>query len=128
MPQPRKPAAVQEASGAWRKNPSRRRIEPKVTGPLGPAPRYFSADQKKIWRELADMAPLDVLANADRWCCELACSLMDRLRSGKLSVAQGAQLVSLLSRLGLTPADRSRVAPAGSQTKSPDANEFAEFA
>jgi phage terminase small subunit len=126
MPTPRKPTAILDASGAFRKNPDRRRVDPATTGDLGPPPRYFDKTQKKIWKELAEMAPVNVLANADRWCCELACVLMGQLRAGSLSVAQGAQLVSLLSRLGLTPADRSRVGVAPGPKKS-DANEFAEF-
>jgi phage terminase small subunit len=126
MPAQRKPSALLEASGAFKKNPNRRRVDPEVTGELGDPPKYFTPDQRKIWRELEAMAPVDVLANADRWCCELACQLMSKLRTGQLRVAEVAQLVSLLARLGLTPADRSRVAPAGTPKKT-DANPFAEF-
>jgi hypothetical protein len=71
--------------------------------------------EKAIWTELAQMAPARVLANSDRWLVEIACVLMARMRAhgigGRdgLQIAEVAQLNSCLSKMGLTPVDRSRV-------------------
>lgn len=129
MPQPRKPTALLELSGQLDHNPKRyenRKTEPKPTNPLGNPPKHLTKEQKSCWKELNKLAPADVLKDCDRWLVELACVLMAKLRAGHISVGESAQLLGCLSRMGLTPADRSRVAVAPS--KKDEADPFAELA
>ena len=145
---PRKPTAVLEATGAFRKNPQRaaaRANEPKPNGPIGKPPAYFDAAHKKVWKELVGESQRGVLTKADRKHLELTTRLTCRMRvvpgrmtkalnflgdalitlgMDKAEVAEfktdirktlgcSAQELSLLStclqRMGMTPADRSKV-------------------
>ena len=51
-----------------------------------------------------------VLAKSDRWLVELACRTMRDVRSGQALASERNLLLSCLSRMGLTPADRSKIA------------------
>ncbi len=112
MPAHRKATAVLKASGAIAKDPKRykaRGTEPVPAGPLGAAPKHFTKAEAAIWQELASMALPGVLSNSDRWAVELACGLMRKARSGSICTGEISQLTILLGKLGLTPADRSKV-------------------
>jgi len=115
MGRPRKPAALQELTGAYKKNPQRRRVEPVPTGPLGDPPERLSKEEKSAWHELVAIAPPGVLKNADRMVVELASRLLARVwkegiggRSG-LAPGELSMLEKLLSKMGMSPADRSKV-------------------
>lgn len=113
MPRPRTPTVVLEMSGATKHDPARyadRANEPVPSGELGPPPEHLDAETKSIWAELATIAPPGVLSNADRWVVEMLCHLMWKLRSGIITTGETSNLLIALSRIGLTPADRSRVA------------------
>ena len=113
MSRPRTPTAIQELKGAFRKDPQRRRPdEPEHNGPLGPPPSGFRDDAEllAIWDELESMVPARVLAKADRWLVELACRTMRDVRHGQALASERNLLLSCLSRMGLTPADRSKIA------------------
>ena len=111
MPRPRLPTARLEQTGAFVRNPQRRRErakEPRPTEPLGDPPSCLDAAQRRAWRELAGLAPW--LVDADRIALELTVRLLMHLRAnGGLPAPHHAQLVNLLTRLGFTPADRSRI-------------------
>jgi hypothetical protein len=131
MGRPRKPSKLLELTGAYKKDPKRRRAEPVAAGVLGEAPGYFSGGLREIWQELEAAAPAGVLTNADRWLVELACALMFKLRTDGLTPGVGmtgaelSQLVACLARMGMTPADRSRV---GVGNKKAEPDEFAALA
>ena len=111
MARPRKPTAVLELTGAFQKNPQRRRAnEPKPTGSLGEPPVDFDEVLRALWQDLARMVPAGVLTNADRWLVELTCRTMRQVRKGTALAAERNLLLSCLSRMGLTPADRSKIA------------------
>jgi len=55
------------------------------------------------------MVPTGIATYADRRAAEIVVCAMAKFRAGAISGAETAQLTSLLSRFGLTPADRSRV-------------------
>jgi hypothetical protein len=121
MARPRKPTALLELTGAFKHDPQRRRPdEPKPDGPLGPPPAAFGDDLelKSIWEELAEIVPANVLTSADRWLVELTCRVMMQIRSGETVAAKEGVLLNCLSRMGLTPADRSRITlePKGKST------------
>jgi hypothetical protein len=111
MGRPRKPTAVLELTGAFRKDPQRKRTEPPTTGPLGDPPEHFTAEQDAMWHELASVCPPGVLTRSDRCLVEIAVVLMLQFRKqgAHMSSSDFNQLVSVLSRMGMRPADRSRV-------------------
>jgi hypothetical protein len=83
--------------------------EPVVTKRLGSPPKTFTDEQKRIWREFAKIVPPGVATFADRWAVEIVVCGMAKFRAGTISGTETGHLTSLLSRFGLTPADRSRV-------------------
>jgi phage terminase small subunit len=132
MPKPRKPTALLLLNGGLahdKKRYANRTAEPVPSGELGPAPRHFNAELKAIWNELVKQIPAGVLTCADRIILELACRLTNKMRTEEFTSSNAAQLVSCLSRLGLTPADRSKVQvdpSKGKQALPP--SPFAKFA
>jgi hypothetical protein len=65
-----------------------------------------------------------VLTNADRWTVEIACVLMARQRAGTITSSDLGKLIALMSRMAMTPADRSRV---GVEPAAKDEAEVEEF-
>jgi len=105
------PTAILDAKGAFIANPQRaRKDEPQGRGELGTPPKYLSADEKKIWKEVAKRIPPGVAFESDRDAFELMVRLTTKLRKGELEkVSHMTTLISLWSRFAMTPADRSRV-------------------
>ena len=121
MPRPRTPTSQLELKGAVRHDPSRyseRKDEPAFNGPVGDPPPHLDPARRAIWTELVDTVPADVLQKSDRIILELATTLTHALRNGELNVAAIAQLRQTLASLGMTPADRSRVAAAPKPNES----------
>lgn len=111
MSRPRTPSNILELKGAFEKNPQRRREDPKVEIGLGAPPAYFDEDERAIWEEIAASAPAGVLARSDRLCIEMLVPLVLRLRRREpMKAAERAFMLSTLTRIGCTPADRSKVA------------------
>ncbi len=132
MARPRKPTAALALNGAFKKNKSRTRIDPRTTGPLGPPPSDFRSDEKDRWREIVRIAPLDVLTNADRGVVELCARLWAILKKDGfdrrygLSNSQSVLLLQCFSKLGMTPSDRAKVAVSPEQEKQEE-NPYSEF-
>ena len=127
MPRPRKPTSLLELSGAFQKNPQRRRPEePKDGRPLGAAPKRLPEAVRPFWDELVRMVTGSILTYRDRWAVELAARLMHKAVSPRIviSSAELSTLRSLLAALGMTPADRSKLSVPVEKPKNP----FAEFA
>lgn len=111
MSRPRTPTNVLELRGAFDKNPQRRREEPKVEPGLGDPPAHFGDDRRAAWLEIEEMAPAGVLSRSDRLAAEMLADLLARFRSGaKFTSADRRDMLAILSRFGMTAADRSRVA------------------
>ncbi len=108
----RTPTVILERRGAFISHKNRKEAragEPVVTKRLGTPPKTFTDEQKKLWREFARVVPAGVETYADRWAVEIVVCAMAKFRANSISGAETGQLTSLLSRFGLTPADRSRV-------------------
>jgi phage terminase small subunit len=149
MTRPRTPTNVLELSGAFDKNPQRRRRDPKSAGPLGSAPVELDEQERQLWNEFRRKAPEKVLTAADRFLLEILCRLMARQRfpgkscgcNGKgvcptcngtgfvgrapLSNGELTALMQGISKLGFTPVDRAKISVGSG--KEQDDNPFAKF-
>ncbi|MEM9014458.1 MAG: hypothetical protein AAGB02_05055 [Pseudomonadota bacterium] len=111
MARPRKPSNLLELSGAFDKNPQRRRVDPAVEIGLGAPPDYFDDDARALWAEIDQYAPEGVLAKSDRFAVELLVPVMIAIRRGEpVKAGDRAFALSILTRMGCTPSDRSRLA------------------
>lgn len=134
----RLPSEVLKAAGAFAHDPQRaaaRANEPKPRGPVGDAPATMTAAQRACWDEIVDRAHVGVVSQADAIIVEMAAILLEGLRRDPAgtSAAKMARLESLLSRLGMSPSDRSKVGvivkpPRGRSTASEDPEEVAKAA
>lgn len=127
---PRKPNAVLELSGAFRKNPQRRRARQAAQAahlpPIGEPPQQWVAggahnprfaELLGIWKELVAQDVLGVLNVSHRALLELACYGLYKIRranaaQGKATSGDYAQFKATLAAMGMTPIDSSRVAEA----------------
>lgn len=111
MPAPRKPATVLELTGAWRKDPNRRRVQPPALGAIGNAPKQSPLTFAQAWRYISKCCPEGVLRDRDRVYLEIAVSLFVQFRQAPavFHPAKLARLEMMLSKLGMSPADATRV-------------------
>ena len=110
MARPRTPTAILDTKGAFLANPQRKRKgEPQPVGSIGSAPRHFSEDEKKIWREFVRGLPPGVGKSSDRWAAESIVRLKVKERANTITGTELGQLTSLYGRFGLTPADRAKI-------------------
>lgn len=125
MARPRKPTNVLELSGAFRKDPSRARVDPVVDEPLGDAPAWLTDDELHVWNEIVKCCPRGVLTGADRIALEEMCKLVHRSRveGPAMPVGERQLLRTYLGQFGMTPADRAKIAG----PKKREKNEFDEF-
>jgi hypothetical protein len=127
MSRPRKPTNLIALQGGFRKHPERARAranEPQPQGELGEPPACLGKAQQAVWYELSAQVPAGVLTNADRMLVEISVRLISKMRSGRATAGETSLLQSCLSRMGLTPADRSRVSTSVSDKPR---NAFAEL-
>lgn len=119
MPNPRKPAVVMELNGAWKKNPQRRRTEPEAKGPVAKKTWKPKGDLTldRCYERIVSLAHPGTLTDADQPIIEMAAELYYRLvghRQGldvvPLAAAEMGRLQAILGLLGMTPADRSKLA------------------
>ena len=116
-------------SGAFRKNPSRRRARAadlEIKAGLGDAPQDWierapsssrHAKLLAIWKEIVAQDVLRVLNLSHRSLVESTCYLTYKIREanagyGKATSGDFAQLKASLAAMGMTPVDSSRVAEA----------------
>ncbi|MBQ4854423.1 hypothetical protein IMW82_07040 [Rhodanobacter sp. B2A1Ga4] len=111
MPRQRKATNVLELSGAFAKNPNRRRVDPVPHGPIGKAPKQGLITFAKAWAMIVAQCPDGVLADRDRVWVEVASSLFVQFRADPANMhpAKLSRLTAMLSSLGMSPADASRV-------------------
>jgi hypothetical protein len=110
MPRPRKPTALLELSGAFRKNPSRahdRAHEPRPNTPLGEAPIALTDSEKQIWAEFDEHGFW--LTGADRFMTEVAVRLMDEHRRDVILPQDISLLLGTLTKLGFGPSQRQKI-------------------
>lgn len=132
MARPRKPNEIQELSGSWDKNPDRRRSEALTDSflDINNPPDNMSEREISVWKEIVRNAPIRVLRNSDRFLVEAAARAISEMRfSQNLIPSQRNACITtvkgLLSLMGMTPADRSRVESGWEESKA--ANDDDEF-
>lgn len=121
MANPRQPVAKAKATGAAIKNPGRHkaRTDPKTT-PLGEASTFLNEHGQQAWEGYRRELPW--LLESDRSLVEIAASVRGRLLGGEdVGVTALSMLQSILSKMGGSPADRSKVA---SPNEEPEEDEF----
>ena len=122
MARPRKPTAVLDARGAFKKDPQRKRHgEPIVKTPIGEAPADFNELQRAAYRQIMEQAPPGVLTSADTVTVEALANLLALFRSDRANfpIPAYGRMQSLLGTLGMTPADRSKLSIAPIQSENP---------
>lgn len=118
------PTEILDAKGSFIKHPEYRRTEePVVTKPLGNPPAHLTPEQKKAWKEIAKQIPPGVAKHADRLSLEMMAVLLCKFRAGTAKASDNAQLINLLARFGMTPADRTKV----SAGETPKQSKLAKF-
>lgn len=124
----RTPTNVLELHGAFAHNPQRAREregEPPTGAGIGEPPEGLTGDDLTHWHEIVRYAPKNVLCEYDRLHVEHMARLLTRLRRDKnyTDTKTHLRFEAGLARLGMTPADRSRV----KVIKEDGDNPFAEF-
>lgn len=109
MARPRLPQAKAEATGAAIVNAGRfkDRKAPKGLRPIGKPYTAMTPGQKKAWAEFVDDLPW--LNSSHRALLRLACILTCRLDEADVGVNQIQTLSAILSKLGATPVDETKV-------------------
>jgi hypothetical protein len=123
MARPPIPSYLLENRGAYKKNPNRKRNDPVDDRALGDPPEHLNKSERAAWLELAGNALPDTLGRADRTTLELTVSLLLKLRSGAAMASELSLLATQLAKLGMSPADRSRVVA----IPKPKTNDFVDL-
>jgi phage terminase small subunit len=113
----RLPTHLHVISGAAREHPDRMRKrseEPVALGELKdqPAPDHLPEDLRGIWNEVRGLLHSNVAGTADAIAFEALVRIIAKIRSGEARAADYARLQGFLAEFGMTPAARSRIAPA----------------
>lgn len=123
MARARTPIAKAEVSGAATHDPQRfkDRGGPKRTRPVGTPYATMTEAEIAYWDELVRELPW--LHSGHRLLLRMACRLSARLDEGDVGVEAIKALSSLLSKLGATPVDESKVSHGSDEEEDP-ADEF----
>jgi hypothetical protein len=120
MPAPRLPVDKARVTGADTRSPGRHagRAKPRATRPIGDPYQAMSEAEKGQWFEFVRDLPW--LNSSHRVILRIACRLAADLDGDDFGVSKAQALSSVLSKLGATPADESRVsAPADNDETDP---------
>ena len=119
MARPRLPEKVAQVTGADKRSPGRfKGRKTPVVKSLGPAPQRFTPDQAEIWDEFNEDFPW--LGRSDRRLVGLAVVMQHMIDTDPdCPVAVFAQMRMLLSAMGGTPVDRSKVTAPDDDTPDP---------
>lgn len=129
MAKPRTPTNVLALKGSFAKNPDRGRArenEPEVVPGIGEPPNDMDPNVRACWVELVMLCAPGVLSVTDRPFMEYAARVFWMIKQpGPVDLKAGVRFEAIIGKLGMSPADRSKVTVAN----KPDANEdpHAEF-
>ncbi|MFN9476370.1 hypothetical protein [Acidovorax sp.] len=119
MPRARTPKAKAEVSGAAQHDPQRfnSRKGPKRIRPVGEPYATMTDAEKLAWAEFQRELPW--LTASHRILLRMACVLSARMESGEMGVEAMKALSSLLSKLGATPVDETKVNHGSDEEEDP---------
>lgn len=129
MARPRKATNILELNGAFRHDPKRgreRENEPVPLAEIGPCPVTLDPDEVVVWEDMVSRMPYGVLGDCDRDHLEVVVRLMAytrRVPVEEWEAAKIARLDAMLGKLGMNPADRSKV----KAEKAPPKNAFRDL-
>ena len=110
MGRPTQPSAISDAKGYYLKHKERKpKGEPVVTQRLGGPPKHLLPEEKKIWKELAKHLPSGVAKLPDRASFEIMVRLFTKERARTIKISERSQMLSIMSRFGMTHSDRAKV-------------------
>lgn len=120
------PIELAKFKGADKKDPQRYRKEtPKRGDDLGEPPAHLSEGAKAIWLEIERYCLPGVITGAERFIFEILSNLLSEYRENpyEFEVGKYAQMIGCFARLGMSPADRSKLG----LEKKKDTNDFNDF-
>jgi phage terminase small subunit len=112
MARPRKPTAVLELNGSFKKDPSRKRDkEPIIDKKVGDPPSYFELEQIEMWNEIKASIVQGVAILSDKFSLEMLCNALVEYRRNPFdfTAADKAQLRSMLNGFGMSPSSRAQI-------------------
>lgn len=134
MPTPRKTIAQLADSGTLARNKGRYKsriaAQPNFIRPVGKAPTHLSPGARAAWAEAVKNAPHGLLERSDRLILEVLSRLVVRMRTSEPKTSELNALVNILSKMGLTPADRAKLnvpAPIDPAVKAAEDDQWAAF-
>ncbi len=113
-------------NGSFDHDPQRRTAranEPKIETPVGNPPTCLTTKERRVWRDISSTVPW--LTVADRYVLILACKLSIKVMDGTAKPQEYSTYMTTLSRLGMTPADKSRVSMPTSKQQADGWDDFA---
>jgi hypothetical protein len=122
MSRVKQPREAAELKGANRVHPERYRGEvPKSKDSLGDPPDRLSDAARKAWTEIEAYAIPGVLTSSDRFFMEFAANLLaEYWRSpDDFQTSRFGQMISVFARLGMSPADRQKLAVEKAEDENP---------
>lgn len=124
MPRPRLVQEKAEVSGAIAQNAGRfkDRKTPKRRRPLGEPYAAMTEGQCFYWAEFQHEMPW--LSSADRLLVRMACQLAARMDEGDIGISASSALAGILSKLGATPTDITKVQHGNDEDEDPDEHHF----
>lgn len=119
MPRARTPKAKAEVSGAAQHDPQRfnDRKGPKRTRAIGEPYANMTPAQRTAWAEYQHELPW--LTSSHRSLLRLACIWTARMDEADFGVSATQALSSILSKLGATPVDETKVNHGGDEEEDP---------
>jgi len=123
----KKPTALLEVTGAYQKNPQRRKkAEPKPRMGIGRFPKNAPCTPESVWDELVDNICPGVLGNSDRVVMETLAHLLSQFRTDPVEfpAAKMTIMERCLGKLGMTPVDRTRVVAEQAEDKTNPEDEY----
>jgi len=112
MGRPRQPAKVLELKGSFVKHPERAREDAEGSAPFEiEPPPHLPQETVRAWRDIVTRLPKVAIYNTDELAVEIAAKWLTvfRLTGDKES---STELRHWLGKLGFSPQDRTRLAPA----------------
>lgn len=129
MARPRTPTALHALKGTAQVHPERMREranEPQPFGGVGPCPERLGPEIAEAWDYLVASSAAGVLTSMDKAILQLAATLFAKFWKSPMEfeAKDFGRLETMLGRMGMSPADRSKVVIAKAPTS---ANPFDKF-